>query len=302
MENIKEILSNLGYNLKEYSKEYRTKPLYRDSDNENVLVIYKDSGKWVDYKENITGNLQDLVRITLNLQDNIEAKEWISQKAPNTETYSVYKKPQIKHVKCYSPDVLTKLVKDNSFWHKRNLSDDTINTFEGGILKEGRMKGRYVFPIFNKERNLIGVAGRDILNRDEKMCPKWKLVGDKINWKYPLQVNAKILSEAKQVILIESIGDMLSLWEAGIKNTIVTFGINLNTSILNTLLILNPNKIYISFNNDSLKNNAGNIASEKTKEKLLKHFDKHQIVIALPPKKDFGEMSKEEILQWKTNL
>ncbi|NBV28866.1 hypothetical protein EBS02_07620, partial [bacterium] len=199
MENIKEILSNLGYNLKEYSKEYRTKPLYRDSDNENVLVIYKDSGKWVDFKENITGNLQDLVRMTLNLQDNVEAKEWITQKLPNTETYTVYKKPQIKQVKCYSSDVLTKLVKDHSFWHKRNISDETMNIFEGGILKEGRMKGRYVFPIFDKERKLIGVAGRDILNRNEKMCPKWKLVGDKVNWKYPLQVNANILSESKEV-------------------------------------------------------------------------------------------------------
>jgi len=302
MENVKEILSNLGYNLKEYSKEYRTKPLYRDSDNENVLVIYKDTGKWIDFKENITGNLQDLVRMTLNLQDNTEAKEWITQKLPNTQTYTVYKKPQIKQVKCYSSDVLTKLVKDHSFWTKRNISDNTMNIFEGGILKEGRMKGRYVFPIFDKERKLIGVAGRDILNRDGKMCPKWKLVGDKINWKYPLQVNAKILLESKKVILIESIGDMLSLWEAGIKNTIVTFGINLNTSILNTLLILNPNKIYISFNNDSNKNNAGNIAAEKTKEKLLKHFDKQQIDIVLPSKKDFGEMTKEEILQWKINL
>lgn len=302
MENIKEILSNLGYNLKEYSKEYRTRPLYRDSDNENVLVIYKDSGRWVDFKENLTGNLQDLVRITLNLSNNIEAKEWISQKAPNTNTYTVYKKPEIKQVKCYSPDVLLKLIKDHSFWNKRNISNETMEIFEGGILQEGRMKGRYVFPIFNKDRQLIGVAGRDILNRNEKMCPKWKLVGDKVNWKYPLQINAKILSESKNVILIESIGDMLALWEAGIKNTIVTFGLNLSTGILNTLLILNPDKIYISFNNDSSNNNAGNLAAEKTKDKLLKHFDKHQISIALPIKKDFGEMSKEEINQWKTNL
>lgn len=298
MENIKEILSNLGYNLKEYSKEYRTRPLYRDSDNENVLVIYKDSGKWVDFKENLTGNLQDLVRITLNLSNNIEAKEWISQKAPNTNTYTVYKKPEIKQVKCYSPDVLLKLIKDHTFWNKRNISDETMNLFEGGILQEGRMKGRYVFPIFNKERQLIGVAGRDILNRNEKMCPKWKLVGDKVNWKYPLQVNSNILSESKEIILIESVGDMLSLWEAGVKNTIVTFGLNLNTSILNTLLILNPNKIYISFNNDAGKNNAGNLAAEKAKEKLLKHFDRHQIEIKLPIKKDFGEMSKTEILNW----
>ena len=225
MENIKEILSNLGYNLKEYSKEYRTRPLYRDSDNENVLVIYKDSGRWVDFKENLTGSLQDLVRMTLNLTNNNEAKEWISQKVPISNTYTVYKKPEIKQVKCYSSDVLLKLVKDHSFWQKRNISEETISIFEGGILKEGRMKGRYVFPIFNKERQLIGVAGRDILNRSEKLCPKWKLIGDKLNWKYPLQVNSDILSQSKQVFLIESIGDMLSLWEAGIKNTLVTFGL-----------------------------------------------------------------------------
>lgn len=298
MDNVKEILSNLGYNLKEYSKEYRTKPLYRDSDNENVLVIYKDSGKWIDYKENITGNLQDLVRMTLNLPNNSEAKEWITQKAPNTNTYTVYKKPEIKQVKCYSSDILDNLIKDHSFWNKRNISSETMDLFKGGILKEGRMKGRYVFPIFDKENKLIGVAGRDILNRNEKLSPKWKLVGDKSNWIYPTQLNLKILQESKEVFLVESVGDMLSLWEADVKNVIVTFGLNLNLSVLNTLLVLNPNKIYISFNNDIDKNQAGNLAAEKTKEKLLKHFDKHQIFIRLPSKKDFGEMSKEEIKSW----
>jgi 5S rRNA maturation endonuclease (ribonuclease M5) len=302
MENIKEILSNLGYDLKEYLKEYRTKPLYRDSDNENVLVIYKDSGKWIDYKENTTGNLQDLVRMTLNLPNNTEAKEWISKKVQTEASYTVYRKPQIKQVKCYSNDVLDKLIKDHSFWKKRNISEETMNIFNGGILTEGRMKGRYIFPILDKQDKLIGVAGRDILNRNEKFCPKWKLIGDKINWRYPLQVNAKILSESKEVIIVESIGDMLSLWEAGVKNVIVTFGLALSVSILNTLLVLNPNKIYISFNNDEFKNKAGNLASEKAKEKLLKHFDRNQIQIALPIKKDFGEMNKEEILQWKNNL
>lgn len=298
MENIKEILSNLGYNLKEYSKEYRTKPLYRDSDNENVLVIYKDSGRWIDYKENITGSLQDLVRLTLNLSNNTDAKDWINKKSPNTNTFTVYKKPEIKQIKCYSSDILNNLIKDHSFWAKRNISQETMNLFQGGILKEGRMKGRYIFPIFNKENKLIGVAGRDILNRDGKMTPKWKLIGDKSNWVYPSQININELETSKKVYLVESIGDMLSLWEAGIKNTIVTFGLNLNISILNTLLIINPNKIYISFNNDVEKNQAGNLAAEKTKEKLLKHFDKQQIEIKLPTRKDFGEMSVQEIKEW----
>ena len=38
-----EILTELGYQLKDYGKEFRAKPLYRDSDNDTVLRIYKDT-------------------------------------------------------------------------------------------------------------------------------------------------------------------------------------------------------------------------------------------------------------------
>ena len=86
------------------------------------------------------------------------------------------------------------------------------------------------------------------------------------------------------------------------KNTLVTFGTSLSLAILNYSLKLDPKKIYISLNNDSNKNNAGNIAAEKTQARLSRYFDKSQLKIALPPKKDFGEMTKEEIVQWKNNL
>jgi hypothetical protein len=82
----------------------------------------------------------------------------------------------------------------------------------------------------------------------------------------------------------------------------VTFGTNLSLSILNYCLKTDVRKIYISLNNDSNKNNAGNIAAEKTYARLKRYFDDKQLKISLPTKKDFGEMNKEEILQWKTNL
>ena len=43
-------------------------------------------------------------------------------------------------------------------------------------------------------------------------------------------------------------------------------------------------------------------AAEKGYEKLTKFFDRNQVVINLPSKKDFGEMTREEILQWKKTL
>jgi DNA primase len=114
-------------------------------------------------------------------------------------------------------------------------------------------------------------------------------------------LNVDEIKKQKEVIIIESIGDCLSLYQAGIKNTIVTFGLEVSVSILNFLLKLDPEKIYISFNNDNQKNNAGNNASEKAFNKLLRYFDKKQLQIKLPSKKDFGEMNEEEILKWKNN-
>ena len=95
---------------------------------------------------------------------------------------------------------------------------------------------------------------------------------------------------------------MLSLYQAGIKNVLVTFGTSLSLGILNYLLKIDIKKIYISLNNDSNKNNAGNIGAEKTHSRLKRYFDDKQLKIVLPTKKDFGEMNKEEILQWKNNL
>ena len=89
---------------------------------------------------------------------------------------------------------------------------------------------------------------------------------------------------------------MLSLWDAGVKNTIVLFGLDASISVLNTLIRLNPTKISISLNND--KSLAGNKASAKLKRKLDKYFDYNQSEIKLPTKNDFGEMSEKEIQDW----
>ncbi len=95
---------------------------------------------------------------------------------------------------------------------------------------------------------------------------------------------------------------MLSLWDSGIKNVVVTFGLDVSVSIINFLLRYDIDKIHISFNNDQEGNSAGNMAAEKAKKKLLKYFDFGQVLISLPIKNDFGDMTKEEILEWKNKL
>jgi DNA primase len=297
--NVYQILTDLGYKLKDCGKEYRARPLYRDSDNDTVLKIYKDTGHWFDFKENISGDFSSLVGMTLKLEDTTKAKEWLKDKNFAFKNPTEVKKPLIKSSKKFDIEVLSRLEDDQDYWIKRGVDIQTLKTFKGGVAKMGKMKNRYVFPIFNSKDNIIGFSGRDITNLSKI---KWKHIGEKTEFVYPLFVNSEIIQQQKEIILVESIGDMLSLWQAGIKNALVTFGTSLSLAILNYSLKVDLKKIYISLNNDSNKNNAGNIAAEKTQARLSRYFDQSQLKIALPPKKDFGEMTKEEIVQWKNNL
>ena len=165
-------------------------------------------------------------------------------------------------------------------------------------MKEGKLKDRYVFPVFDKRDRMIGAAGRDITNSSPI---KWKLLGEKNSWVYPFKYNNVYLRESKEVFLIESIGDMLSLWEAGIKNTLVLFGLNASVKVKRILMSMDINKIHICLNNDS-KNGAGNNAAKQIKSNLLNYFDEDQVSINLPPKNDFGCMNISEINIWKKQL
>jgi len=297
--NVFQVLTDLGYKLKDHGKEYRARPLYRDSDNDTVLKIEKNSGNWFDFKQNISGDLNSLVKLTLKLDDVDEAKQWLKNKNFISQLPTNVEKPLIKSTKNFDISILDRLEVSHDYWMNRNITQETISQFKGGVAKAGKMKNRYVFPIFNLKNNIIGFSGRDVTNISKI---KWKHLGEKSDFLYPLFLNHSILQEQREVILVESVGDMLNLWQNDIKNVLVTFGTSLSLPILNQMLKLDIKKIYISLNNDSNKNMAGNIGADKIYSRLKRYFDQRQLKIALPIKKDFGEMTREEILQWKKAL
>ena len=55
----------------------------------------------------------------------------------------------------------------------------------------------------------------------------------------------------------------------------------------------------ISIMPDSNNNFVGNDSAKEAKLQLLNFFDENQVCVKLPPKKDFGEMSCDEIRCWK---
>ena len=301
MNHIKEIMINLGFgNITELAKEYRATPIYRDSDNSTVLSVKKDTGYFVDYARGISGPIEKLVELCLQCSPE-DAKKWLESEQGFTVQKRQLWTPPPKTYKTLSSDTFEGVIKDNSYWNKRGVSDQTLNVFEGGVFEKGKMKNRYTFPIFDENKKLIGVSGRYVYNiKADSRIPKWKHIGEKSRWQYPLNFNEAYIQEKSSAIMVESIGDMLSLWEAGYKNVLVTFGLDVSFALINALIKYDVDTIVLAFNND--KNLAGNEACKKAHKKLLKFFDREQLLIHLPTKNDFGEMSEGEIVQWAKKI
>lgn len=296
MMDIKEILHNIGYqNLKDFGSWYRTRPIYRSSDNDTVLAINKNTGYWYDYKLCKGGNLSELVQVTLNLSDLNHANELLNEKFGFIANKSNQEKTSIKQVKFYDESMLQSLARNHEYWIKRGVKEEIVSVFKGGVATKGNMINRYVFPIYNPSGKIVGFSGRSIINSNNKDFIKWKHLGTKKEWVYPVFFNKDAIVNSKRVFLVESIGDMLSLWQAGYQNIIITFGLSVSPRIIKYLLENSVNQIVIAFNNDMMKNSAGNEAATKAKYKLLSFFDESQVIIKLPTKKDFGVMYKNEI-------
>jgi hypothetical protein len=291
MSEIKEILSNLGYQLKEDNGGWRSAAIYRNGDNSTALKIFPD-GRWIDFVESSTGNFEELIKLSLGLKDIKESQSWLKNRNFDFESIILSDKPKLKIPKYYKTEELNNLEPDHSYWINRGISAEVLEKFRGGVWKgEGKLKGRYCFPIFrdSKEDKIVGWAGRS-LDKNSKL--KWKLIGNKNAWTN-FGNNYKSILDTKQVILVESSGDAISLVQSNFKNVLLLYGIELSNEKLTYLIRLNPSKIIISLNNDSAKNNAGNIAAEKVKTRLKRYFDEQKLEIRLPNIdncKDFNEI------------
>ena len=295
MSEVRDILVDLGYKIQDHGREFRMRPLYRDSGNSSVLRVYKDTGYWTDFKENKAGPIEELVRLTLGLSNIQQAQDVIAKKYKFVKPEREDTNSKLEHVKSISKEVLTDLVRDDSYWNGRGVSSSTLALFEGGRATKNKMYGRYVFPIYNGLKKLVGITGRYTTG---KLMPKWLHQGPTSKWAYPLQVNFQIVIEAREIIIVESIGDMLSLLEAVIKNVIVTFGLRISAHLVTCILKLAPDKVIIALNNDA-DSGAGYLAAKRGETLLSKHFGKEAVEIKLPCKNDFGCMSKKEILEWR---
>jgi hypothetical protein len=91
----------------------------------------------------------------------------------------------------------------------------------------------------------------------------------------------------------------MALFQSGIHNNLVAFGASISPNFIAKLTSLPLQKIFLAFNNDSLKDgskeDAGLIAMSKTFGKLIDFYDQDKIIPVILPENDFGSMKTMEI-------
>jgi hypothetical protein len=305
---IKSILEELGYQLSDKGSYWQCAALYRNGDNKTAVQIYKDTGAWKDYVANTPFMpFKQLLVLTLNSNDPKDLEKYLSK----DESFFLTENAREKNEKLYMEDIypeesLKKLLPHYKFYNNRGISDSILKQLKGGYATKNQMYQRFVFPIYNEYGQIHGFSGRDMSGKEGR--PKWKHIGKKNNWVYPAYVKQDkgiFLDDIKEdyVIIVESIGDCLNLIENGVRNVLVSFGLDISSKLLCAIVRFSFKKVILSFNNDSQSSeNRGMNAAIKNYLKLLNYFDPNDVKICLPTKNDFGEMGKDDFIKWKKKL
>lgn len=270
MASVKEILLAAGYKITATSgKYYRMRPIHRHSDSDNCFSVHSETGKYHDFVTGESGWITDLVKKISGKDVSVESSGLKLISDLKDEISITFNQEEIKA-----------LLPAYQFYTNKGISVETLKHFKSGFCNNGKMYDRYVFPIINPDGSIVGLSGRAIRPKPsdpEKASKwiKWKHLGEKSKWVYPYYFNRQYLKN--EVILVESHGNMLALWEAGIRNTLVSAGTNLSQALLSIIIAINPQRIIVAYDND-LGKNPGQVNAEKAIKKLEKWFDKSKIL------------------------
>lgn len=286
---IGQTLREKGHKLLDCGDYWRMAAVFRGGRSPTSIAIKKKTGEFKDFgMSSPWRKAEELVKL-LN-GDKVDFSNYV----PEVEAVD-----KIETQKTYPKEILKRLLPKYGIFPTRGISLATLKLFEAGYAMGNKMGNRVCFPIYDEHGRIIGFSGRWLQETPPDQVPKWKHVAAKNSFLWPLHLTRAHIVEAQAVLIIESIGDGLALWEAGIRNFLCIFGTSISSKQISCLLGLDPKLIVIATNNDSTKvQNAGKQGAIKIAAKLKKHFGDSAIQINLPPEKDFGQMDKSSVKDW----
>jgi hypothetical protein len=226
-------------------------------------------------------------------QHNARILQLVGTESDGTQFTYVAPEPKVNQPQTWNLSLLDKLIRDYSYYESRGISAETQQYFKMGVALSGQLNGRALFPIFNEQKtHIIGFSGRitnyTAWHKDNKII-KHKHLGKSSHFIWPREPQE--IKKSGSVILVESPGCALWLWEQGVKNVLCLFGVNISSKIIAYLISLNPARILISTNNELGSSNGGigNKKAVQIRETLMNFFSEERVLVALPDVKDFGD-------------
>lgn len=197
------------------------------------------------------------------------------------------------------------------YYIDRGYGAEILDKYDVGLCftKGKEMYSRVVAPIYDNDyTTMIGCTGRSIFDKCDSCkahhnqaykCPdknnQWKYSKWKHSFNFKSQAclynywfAKKHIQESGKVILVESPGNVWSLEENNIHNSVAMFGSNLSDKQLSLLDAAGAMTIIVLTDNDQ----AGKEAQKTILNKCQKT---HRIFCPAITKNDVGDMTKEEI-------
>lgn len=176
--------------------------------------------------------------------------------------------------------LLSESEKARSYLKKRGLKEETINDYKVGYGGEGwdslyaflskkglsltfaeelgliipkksggyydRFRGRVIFPISDIHGRTIGFGGRSIDGSEPKyLNSPESILFKKSDSLYGITVARRWIKESDEALIVEGYMDLLSLHEAGIKNSVATLGTALTAGHLRLIKRLSSNIVTV---------------------------------------------------------
>ncbi len=212
--------------------------------------------------------------------------------------------PRLEADPVFSEDLLSKLIKDHSYWINRGIREEVIAQLEGGVSsndEKSKLSNRYVIPIRGLTGQINGFSGRILTN--STLAPKYKHLFRSSRACWPWHISGTHIEKTRKVVLQEGWSEWLALENAGIHNSLSLFGLNISDVMVSQLVAMRVEEVIISTNDDPDESRVkkGKRKALDIKAKLDHFFDPSKVRIR-HPKSDWGEATVEEMEIFKQEI
>ncbi|OIJ22144.1 DNA primase [Anaerobacillus alkalidiazotrophicus] len=185
--------------------------------------------------------------LLVNSEQGINALHYLQQRGFTNEMINTFSIG-------YAPDSWETLV---NFFEKRNVPLDLMEKvgllskrdFDGKLFD--RFRNRVIFPIWNKEGKVIGFGGRVLGNEQPKYLNSAdSIIFNKSTIVYGLHIARPEMRKKNEAVLFEGYVDVISAWQAGVKNGVATLGTAL-TNEQAKLIRRNAETVIICYDSDN---------------------------------------------------